>query len=75
MSCIILFGEFVYDVIDVEIFLRWIDEYWLEMDVREEGFNKVMEVGEKMIDNGYFVFDEVSYFCFFVFCWCKNIFF
>lgn len=49
----------MHDVTDAETLLRRIDEYRSEMDAREEGFNKVMEAGEKMIDNGHFAADEV----------------
>ena len=49
----------MHDVTDAETLLRRIDEYRSEMDAREEGFNKVMEAGEKMIDSGHFAADEV----------------
>lgn len=51
----------MHDVTDAETLLRRIDEYRSEMDAREEGFNKVMEGGEKMIDNGHFAADEVRF--------------
>ena len=50
----------MHDVTDAETLLRRIDEYRSEMDAREEGFNKVMEAGERMIDNGHFAADEVT---------------
>lgn len=56
----------MHDVGDAETLLRRIDEYRSEMDAREEGFNKVMENGEGMIDNGHFAADEVSLFFYFV---------
>ena len=60
MSRTISSGEPVHDVTDAETLLRRIDEYRSEMDAREEGFNKVMETGEMMIDNGHFAADEVA---------------
>ncbi|XP_068689103.1 spectrin beta chain-like isoform X1 [Montipora foliosa] len=60
MSRTISSGEPVHDVTDAETLLRRIDEYRSEMDAREEGFNKVMEAGEKMIDNGHFASDEIA---------------
>ena len=60
MSRTISSGEPVHDVTDAETLLRRIDEYRSEMDAREEGFNKVMETGERMIDNGHFAADEVT---------------
>ena len=59
MSRTISSGEPVHDVTGAETVLRRIDEYRSEMDAREEGFNKVMEAGEKMIENGHFASDEV----------------
>ena len=61
MSRTISSGEPVHDVTGAETLLRRIDECRSEMDAREEGFNKVMEVGEKMIDDGHFAADEVNY--------------
>ena len=55
----------MHDVADAEVLLGRIDEYRSEMDAREEGFNKVMETGERMIDSGHFAADEVSGFLFF----------
>jgi len=49
------------------VLLGRIDEYRSEMDAREEGFNKVMETGERMIDSGHVAADEVSGFLFFFF--------
>ena len=60
MSRTISSGEPVHDVVDAEAQLRRIDEHRAEMDAREEGFQKVMEIGERMIDNGHFAADEVS---------------
>ena len=60
MSRTISSGEPVHDVGDAEVLLGRIDEYRSEMDAREEGFNKVMEAGERMIDSGHFATDEVS---------------
>ena len=54
----------MHDVGDAETLLRRIDEYRSEMDAREEGFNKVMEAGERMIDSGHFAADEASHFFF-----------
>jgi len=59
MSRTISSGEPVHDVGDAEVLLGRIDEYRSEMDAREEGFNKVMEAGERMIDSGHFAADEV----------------
>ena len=75
MSRTISSGEPVHDVGDAEVLLGRIDEHRSEMDAREEGFNKVMEAGERMIDNGHFAADEVSgFFSFFynlsLFCHC-----
>lgn len=61
MSRTISSGEPVHDVVDAEAQLRRIDEHRAEMDTREEGFQKVMEIGERMIDNGHFAADEVSF--------------
>ena len=61
MSRTISSGEPVHDVGDAEVLLRRIDEHRSEMDAREEGFNKVMETGERMIDSGHFATDEVSH--------------
>ena len=55
----------MHDVGDAETLLRKIDEHRSEMDAREEGFNKVMEAGERMIDNGHFATDEASFSFFF----------
>ena len=60
MSRTISSGEPVHDVVDAETLLRRIDEYRSEMEAREEGFQKVMESGERMIDNGHFAADEVN---------------
>ncbi|KAJ7373044.1 hypothetical protein OS493_014188 [Desmophyllum pertusum] len=60
MSRTISSGEPVHDVGDAETLLRRIDEYRSEMDTREEGFNKVMEAGERMIDNAHFAADEIA---------------
>lgn len=60
MSRTISSGEPVHDVGDAEVLLGRVDEYRSEMDAREEGFNKVMEAGERMIDSGHFAADEVS---------------
>ena len=60
MSRTISSGEPVHDVGDAEVLLGRIDEHRSEMDAREEGFNKVMETGERMIDSGHFAADEVS---------------
>ena len=60
MSRTISSGEPVHDVGDAEVLLGRIDEYRSEMDAREEGFNKVMETAERMIDSGHFAADEVS---------------
>lgn len=61
----------MHDVGDAETLLRRIDEYRSEMDAREEGFNKVMENGERMIDSGHFAADEASLF----FCFVSLLFF
>ena len=69
MSRTISSGEPVHDVGDAEVLLGRIDEHRSEMDAREEGFNKVMEAGERMIDNGHFAADEVSgFFLFSIIC-------
>lgn len=57
----------MHDVGDAEVLLGRIGEYRSEMDAREEGFNKVMEAGERMIDSGHFATDEVSGFFWFFF--------
>ncbi|KAK2560477.1 Spectrin beta chain [Acropora cervicornis] len=60
MSRTISSGEPVHDATGAETLLRRIDECRSEMDAREDGFNKVMEVGEKMIDDGHFAADEIT---------------
>ena len=60
MSRTISSGEPVHDVVDAQAQLRRIEEHRAEMGAREEGFQKVMEIGERMVDNGHFAADEVS---------------
>ncbi|EDO49575.1 predicted protein [Nematostella vectensis] len=50
----------VHTVSDAERMMRELDEHHAEMDAREESFARVLETGEKMIEDGHFAEEEIT---------------
>lgn len=67
MMVIILVEEIVRDLFSVELMMIRCKEYKAEIDSRQDVVNKFFEIGKVMIENGYFLFEEVSLYVLFFF--------
>lgn len=66
MMVIILVEEIVRDLFSVELMMIRCKEYKAEIDSRQDVVNKFFEIGKVMIENGYFLFEEVSLYVLFL---------
>lgn len=61
MSRTISSDEPIHNVTDAETVLRQLEEHRVVMETREEVFTRVLERGEKMIEDGLFASEEVRF--------------
>jgi len=52
--------EPIHNVSDAEAVLRQLEEHHVVIEAREESLTRVLETGEKMIEDGHFASEEVN---------------
>ena len=53
--------EPIHNVSDAEAVLRQLEEHRVVMDSKEETLSRLLETGEKMIEDGHFASEEVTF--------------
>lgn len=60
MGRVISSDEPIHNLSDAEAMLRQLEEHHVVMESREETFTRLLETGEKMIEDGHFASEEVT---------------